>query len=488
MKQKLNQNFQNSQKSLLNHSTPLCVDMDGSLIKTDTLLEEIAIAFQNGLFFKDLLWLTKGKAQFKAKLAEEIELNPELLPYNENVLSYLKEQKSLGRYLVLATASNEKIAHSVNQHLELFDEVIASDGKRNLRGAVKADALIDRFGARGFSYLGNDRSDLEVWKNAKTGILINTTKSLSNRAEKLVVIEAHLTEPVNKKEAIIQELRPHHWLKNLLVFAPIILANAFSDSAAWIQTGIVFLALCATASGIYVINDIFDLEADRQHFSKRLRPIACGSIAIKEAFILICSMFFIGFILSYITSTFLLVFAYAFIGIIYSVYLKKRPLVDIFTLAGFYTIRLFIGGVASGHLVSLWLLAFSIFLFLSLAIIKRLTELRKISITSNANISRRGYYAEDAYILQAMGVASSFVSTVVLALFVQSDVAASEYARPDILWAVVPAMLFWQCRLWLSVSRGHMHHDPVVYAAKDKVTWAVGMVLLFIIVAANFRM
>jgi 4-hydroxybenzoate polyprenyltransferase len=488
MKQKLHQNFQHSQKSLVNHSAPLCVDMDGSLIKTDALLEGIAIAFQHWRFLKDLLWLAKGKAQFKAKLAEEIKLNPELLPYNESVLSYLKEQKSLGRYLVLATASDEKIARSVSQHLALFDEVIASDGKRNLRGVIKANALINRFGVRGFSYLGNDKADLEVWKNAKTGILVNTTKSLSTQAENLVEIEARLSQPINKKEAIVQELRPHHWLKNLLVFVPIILANAFSDFEAWIQTSIVFLALCSTASGIYVINDIFDLEADRQHSNKRHRPIACGSITIKEAFILVPSMLFIGFILSYITSTFLLVLTYAFIGVIYSVYFKKKPLVDIFTLAGFYTIRLFIGGVASGHLVSLWLLAFSVFLFLSLAIIKRLSELRKLSIKSNSNILRRGYYAEDVYILQAMGVASSFVSTVVLALYVQSDVAASQYARPDILWALVPAMLFWQCRMWLSVSRGNMHDDPVVYAAKDKVTWAVVLALLLIILAANIPM
>ncbi len=485
MKQNSHSNFQHSIKSLHSYSTPLCVDLDGSLINTDTLLESMAIALKRWRSLKALLWLTKGKALFKAKLAEEIIPNPAFLPYNEAVIDYLKKQKSLGRYLVLATASNKKIALSVSQHLGFFDEVISSDDKKNLRGSKKADALVKRFGVRGFSYLGNDRTDLEVWKDAQTGVLANTTKSLSTQAERLVKIEASLSQPQNKKEAILKALRPHHWLKNLLVFVPIILSNAFSDFEAWIQTGVVFVALCSTASGIYVINDIFDIEADRQHSSKRYRPFACGLLSIKEAFALVPILFLIGFLLSSVASTFVLVLTYVIIGVAYSVYLKKLPLVDIFTLAGFYTLRLFIGGIASGHFVSLWLLAFSVFLFLSLGIVKRLTEINKLSISSKESLAGRGYLSADANILQTMGVGSSFVSTVVLALYVQSDVAANAYNRPEILWAIVPTMLFWQCRMWFSVSRGNMHDDPVVYTAKDKVTWAVGFILLITILVAN---
>ena len=485
MEQITNQNIQHSLKGSNENPTPLCVDLDGNLINTDTLLESITIAFRNWRYFKVLLWITKGKAKFKAKLAEEIVPNPALLPYNKSVLNYLKKQKAMGRYLVLATASDRKIALSVNQHLNLFDEVIASDGKNNLRGAKKAKALIDRFGIHGFSYLGNDRTDLEVWKSPKTGVLVNASKSLSKQAEHFVKIEARLSQPKNKIEAILKEIRPHHWLKNLLVFVPIILANAFTDFEAWLQTGIVFISLCATASAIYVINDIFNIEADRQHSSKRNRPIACGSINIKEAFVLISAMLFIGIILSHITSTFLLVLTYAVTGLAYSIYLKKLPLVDIFTLAGFYTIRLFIGGVASGHLVSFWLLAFSIFLFLSLAIIKRLSELKKLVISSKENLARRGYFNQDADILQAMGVCSSFVSTVVLALYVQSDVGCKRiYSAPDTLghcpYNIILAMPHVVIR-----CRGNMHDDPVVYAAKDKVTWAVGLTLLIIILTAN---
>ena len=286
MVRKSHQDFHHSPTNLRSHPAPLCVDLDGSLINTDTLLESITIALRHWRSLKVLLWLTKGKAPFKAKLAEEIILNPELLPYNEVVLSYLKEQKSLGRYLVLATACDEKIAFSVSQHLGLFDEVIASDGKKNLRGAAKATALIKRFGVRGFSYLGNDRTDLEVWKKSQTGILTNTTNSVAAQAERLVEIEARLSKPQPKIKAILRALRPHHWVKNLLVFLPIILANKFTDFDAWIQTFIVFTSLCATASGIYVINDIFDVEADRQHSTKRYRPIACGALPIKGAFAL----------------------------------------------------------------------------------------------------------------------------------------------------------------------------------------------------------
>jgi len=393
------QNLHNSPTNQKSHSTPLCVDLDGSLINTDTLFESMAIALRNWRSLTVLFWLTRGKAQFKAKLSEEFIPNPKYLPYNETVLNYLKEQKSFGRYLVLATACNKKIALSVSQHLGIFDEVIASDDKKNLRGTAKAKALINRFGVRGFSYLGNDRTDLEVWKDAYTGVLVNTKKSVITQAERLVEIEARLSQSQNKIETILLALRPHHWIKNLLVFVPIILSNAFTDFEAWMQTCIVFLSLCATASGIYLINDIFDIEADRQHSSKRHRPIACGTISIKKAFVLVLTMLSIGFFLSAITSTFILVFTYVVIGIAYSVYLKKQPLVDIFTLAGFYTIRLLIGGVASGYLVSLWLLAHSVFLFLSLAIVKRLTEIRKLSISSKESLVGRGYLRGDSNIL-----------------------------------------------------------------------------------------
>jgi 4-hydroxybenzoate polyprenyltransferase len=479
------QDLHHSPTNQHSHSIPLCIDLDGSLINTDIIFESMAVAIRHLSSLKALLWLTKGKAQFKEKLAGEIIPNPTFLPYNEAVLNYLKEQKSSGRYLVLATACNKKIALSVSQHLGLFDEVIASDSKKNLRGTAKAKALIERFGDRGFSYLGNDRTDLEVWKAAQTGVLVNTNNSVAARAESLVELEANLSQPQNKIKAILLALRPHHWLKNLLVFVPIILSSAFSDFEAWIQTCIVFGSLCATASGIYLINDIFDIEADRQHSSKRYRPIACGTFSIKRAFVLVLTMLLIGFFLSAITSTFILVFTYAVIGIAYSAYLKKQPLLDIFTLAGFYTIRLFIGGVASGYLVSLWLLAYSVFLFLSLAIVKRLTEIRQLSISSKDRLVGRGYLREDSNILQTMGVGSSFVSAVVLALYVQSDVAAKAYAHPEILWGIVPMSLFWQCRMWLSSSRGNMHDDPIVFAVKDRITWAIGIVLILILIGAN---
>ena len=223
--------------------TPLCVDLDGSLINTDTLFENIAIALRNWHFFKAMLWLLKGRAQFKEKLAQEIMPDAKYLPYNRAVLDYLKEQKSLGRYLVLATACNNKIAQSVSQHLGIFDEVIASDGKSNLRGATKAQALINRFGVRGFSYLGNDKTDLKVWKEALTGILVNTKNSVAAQAEQLVVIEARLYQPQDTLKTIFLSLRPHHWLKNLLVFVPIILSNAFSNYYAWWQAFIVFLSI-----------------------------------------------------------------------------------------------------------------------------------------------------------------------------------------------------------------------------------------------------
>ena len=282
-------------------------------------------------------------------------------------------------------------------------------------------------------------------------------------------------------------MRPHQWVKNLLVFVPLIASRSFSDRPGLIAAMTLFASFCATASGIYLINDLLDLEADRAHPRKRLRPFASGALAPGLGVALAVALVVAGFALAFATGAAALLATYALISVSYSVLLKKYPLLDVFILAALYTLRVVAGGVASGHLVTLWLLAFSGFTFLSLALVKRTGELVNVrNRRSEAGTTRRGYRPDDIGILEISGVASAFASSVVLALFVGSAAAVPQYQSSETLWAIVPLILFWQLRLWLSTERGRMHDDPIVYASKDWVSWIVGASTVAIVLLASW--
>lgn len=463
------------------NNTPLCVDLDGTLVKTDTLIESGLSAFRNPSILFRLLasLLLHGKAGFKAMAVKHSQINVALLPYNGPLLDYLKEQKRSGRTLVLATAANQNIAHRVADHLDLFDEVIASDERHNLRGATKADALANRFGPRGFSYAGNDRTDVPVWSSAQSAILVNTSGSVAQLAEKQTTIEHRIDNQTPRISVLLQALRPHHWVKNLLVFVPVVTANALGDVHAWLISAIMFLGFCATASGIYVINDICDLSADRQHLRKRFRPFASGDLSVLTGLVMGPVLVGMGLAAAYSIGVLLPLLFYTGISLAYSLKLKEMPLVDVFTLSALYTVRLLAGGMVTGYIVSLWLLAFSAFLFLSLALIKRVAELNAMITENRTIMARRGYSRNDLPILQMMGVGASLVSALVLALYVQ-DASITRHVNAVILWGIVPVLLFWQCRLWLSVARRYMHEDPIVYASRDWVSHLVGVTLIAI--------
>jgi 4-hydroxybenzoate polyprenyltransferase len=453
---------------------PLCVDMDGTLLNTDTLLEcFFALIKDFGALFSMIGWLIRGRAHFKQQLALRAGLDPALLPYNEGLISWLSEQKRMGRRLILATAADHIIADSVAKHVRLFDEVIASDGINNLRGTAKAEAIDAYLGGEPYAYAGNDFSDLKVWQHADSAILVNAPKSVCRAAEKITRIETHVDDRPPWTRALLKALRPHQWVKNILVFVPIVTAGAILDITAWTDALLMFVAFCSTASAIYVINDLTDLAADRQHQRKRNRPFASGALPLYHGPIVVPGLLLAGGILAAAAGAFAVVVVYALSSILYSFKLKSLVLIDVFMLAALYTIRLFGGGEASGHPVSLWLLAFYSFLFLSLAIVKRVAELMALSPGHKGKPAGRGYRASDLDILRLMGVASSFTSCLVLALYVQSDLAVGATSLDELHWAIVPLMLFWQCRIWLATARGKMHDDPIVFAAKDPVSWVV---------------
>jgi len=455
---------------------PLVVDLDGTLVRTDTLVECVVAAIRQPLkFLRAVAALHFGKARLKQELAAVAELDPALLPYNEELLAFLRDEQKSGRPLILATAADQSIAFGVARHLDLFDRVLASDGDHNLKGAAKLAAIREALGDQPFAYVGDDRADLAIWREAESGIVVDAPRSVARAAAQATRIEHEFTAPTHWTKALLRAVRPHQWVKNLLVFVPLATAMARQggDAHELLDAVMMFAAFCCTASGIYLINDLCDLAADRQHQKKRYRSLASGALSLSVGIVVAPLLIMSGVGLSLAADAFTVLAAYAGISIAYSLYFKSRPLVDVFMLAGLYTIRMIGGGIATGHYVSLWLLAFSSFLFLSLAIVKRVAELQTMTGSETSRVAGRGYRAGDIRILEQMGVAASFVTSLVLALYVQSELIAGPEHGPTLSWAIVPLILFWQCRIWLATSRGRMHHDPIVFAARDWVSWLV---------------
>jgi 4-hydroxybenzoate polyprenyltransferase len=469
--------------------TPLCVDLDGTLSKTDLLLETIVAAIKIHWFHLFLIpaWFFSGKAAAKSKLATIGSIDPSTIPYNDNLVEYLRRERERGRKIVLATASDRKIAEPIARHLGFFDDIVASDGITNLKGEAKANALVDLYGDRGFAYAGNSRSDLPVWRRAKSALLVNTTRSVSRTVEVLLPIERTFHDRKPMLHAFIREIRPHQWIKNILIFIPPMAGHMLLNATVLFRTLITFVAFCAAASGIYLINDLLDLESDRHHPRKRNRPFASGELPLQFGLagpILAASALAIGYAVS--SGVMIIVSIYLFLSLVYSNYLKTKPLVDVFCLATLYTIRIFAGGVASDSGVSIWLLNFSGFLFLSLGFLKRYAEYFSSNQTKNSAVNRRrGYTEKDSMLIMMMGIGSSFISSLILGFYVNSMQAHIAYRRPYLLWGIVPLTLFWQCRMWLSTVRGYMHDDPIVYAAKDKISYYVLAIIFLIYLSAS---
>jgi 4-hydroxybenzoate polyprenyltransferase/phosphoserine phosphatase len=469
----------------ITEAVPLCVDLDGTLIRSDTLLEGMLTCLSSMRIGALTGAALHGRAALKERVAALAPTDASLLPYNESLLDYVRSEKASGRRIVLATAAHESVALGVAAHLGLFDEVIASTGTRNLKGGAKAKALVERFGVEGFAYAGDARADLAVWRYAASAILVNTSGAVAAKARSHTTVEHVVADQPPLAAALLRAMRPHQWVKNLLVFVPIFTADAMTDPRSWVGGVLAFVAFCAVASSVYLVNDLLDLSADRAHAHKRHRPFAAGAAPLPSGVALFLLLLAGGASLAWCAGILLIVLGYAALSLSYSLWLKRQPLVDVFLLAGLYTIRLLGGGEATGHTLSLWLLAFSSFLFLSLALVKRVAEVMESARNSSASLSGRGYGPGDLHILELFGVASTFASSLVLALYVQYMTTSGRFESPAILWGIVPLTLLWNCRMWLSTTRGYMHHDPILYAARDWVTWAVLAAMALVVVAAR---
>lgn len=454
---------------------PLCVDLDGTLLRTNSLHEAAfaAVLADWTVLIRLPAWLARGRARLKQELARRWHFSAARLPYSAGLLQLLEEEHARGRRIILTTAADRRIADAIAAELGLVDEVIASDGVNNLRGARKAEALCRRFGEKGFVYAGNDGTDNAVWQSAAAAIVVNAPASVARGAERACPVLAVIEDEGSRLRAALRALRPYQWVKNVFTLVPLLAAGDVRNFEAWGHTLAIMAAFCATASAIYVLNDLSDLAADRAHPRKRLRPFASGALPLGVGLAMAPVLLLLGAWLGAMSGAIMVLALYVVLSLGYTIRLKEQPLIDVFILAALYTIRLFAGGEASGHRVSMWLLGFSSFLFLSLALVKRVSELYRLQGEASDRTARRGYMVQDLPMLQTLGCAASFASAVVLSLYVQSDTALSAYDRPWMLWAVIPLLLFWQCRLWLSTSRGYMNDDPIVYAARDWVSWLV---------------
>lgn len=471
-----------------NSSLPICVDLDGTLAKNDPLVEAAISACRKHWtnFIRLPVLFLSGRAALQIRLAKIYAPNPETFPYDEELIAFLKKEREEGRRIVLVTACDRSIADQISRHLGIFDHVIASDGSAPLIGEARARVLTGRFGERGFVYAGNRKRDLPVWKKAKAAVLVNASGEVLSAVSTAAPIEREFRNRKPEVVEIFRALRPYQWVKNLLVFIPLIAGHRFHEKAALLPTFIAFLAFCSAASGTYLINDFFDMEADRLHPQKRHRPFASGDLPLRYGLfgpLLIVGALGIGLAVS--RGVLLTLFAYIGLSLLYTIRIKKIPLVDVFCLAALYILRIISGGVSSGSYASVWLLNFSGFLFLSLGFLKRYTEFSQSEANQTSEMNHRGYTNPDVLLLIIMGVGSSFISSMVLGLYINSTQAYSAYHTPVLLWGIIPLILLWQCRMWLAAIRGVMTTDPIIYAARNKLSLLLLVFTILIYILAS---
>lgn len=471
-------------------SPVLCVDLDGTLIRGD-LLWECVLALLKSRPLAVLLmpfWLLRGRAFLKHQLASHVHLDPARLPYRDRVIDLVKQEKKANRRIALVTGADRELAESVSQHLGLFDEVHASNGRLNLHGHVKAAFLAKRFASTGFEYIGDAAADIEVWRHARAAYVVGPP-ARALLAASVTTLKGNIVTGRATWRTWVDALRGHHWAKNLLLFLPLALSHNLSI-AAFFRTAAGFVLYGFCASGLYILNDLLDLHSDREHPWKKERPFAAGDISIPEgllvSFTLLCFALCVGFLLD--AEFGLALVGYAAMTMAYSLYLKKTVLLDVFVLSSFYSFRILAGALISSTPLSQWFLAFSLFFFLSLAMAKRYSELLHAHDLVASGNSGRGYRAGDRELLLSFGVGSAFSAVVIFSLYVHSPEVRILYSSPEYLFLLCPIVLFWLSRNWLLAHRGELREDPVTLAIRDRVSYAAALASVIVIAASMIRM
>lgn len=464
----------------------LAVDLDETLVFTDMLYESFWSAFSKDwtILIKSFFWLLKGKANLKKNLYKTSNIDVTCLPYNNEVINLIKRYKKKSSHIVLVTASNQNIANKIANHLKVFDEVKGSNNKINLKGKLKANFLKNRYGTRGFDYVGNSLDDLHSWKEAKKAILANNNSNIVKACSKVNSNFIRLKTKSSKNLILeyIKAIRAYQWIKNILVFVPMFAANQiilenFNNSA------IAFIAFSLAASSGYLLNDLLDLQADRSHNYKKFRPIASAIVSIKNAMLTLLILFFLSLVLAYSVGIYFLlaVFLYWLLSLSYSLIIKKIVILDIFLISALYTFRICSGGVATGIPISFWLLLFSIFLFLSLAAIKRQSELVNQKKNKQSKLLlRRSYSIEDLSIITMIASSAGLISVLIAGLYINSSEIMILHSRIWPLKLACITLLIWLIRILYASSKGQIVEDPIVYALKDKTSRVCLIVILFL--------
>jgi 4-hydroxybenzoate polyprenyltransferase/phosphoserine phosphatase len=461
--------------------TALFVDLDGTLVATDVLWEAFmrVVKAQPWVVFIMPLWLLRGRAALKREMSERAAVEAASLPYRDEVVEYIKERRGNGCRVVLATASDRRWADGVAAHLEIFDDVIASDGERNLKGAHKL-AAIETYCAEhqlvAWGYVGDASADVPIWTKADEVLMVEPSAGLLSRVRASKEPARVFGKRKGKLRAIAKAMRVHQWVKQVLLFVPLLLARRFDDIGLLVDAAAAFVAFSLCASAVYVGNDLFDIEADRHHPRKRKRPFAAGTLPIMFGPPMLVGLLLAAFTISALVLPpvyMALLVLYLIVNGLYSSVLKSKLLVDVMVLAGLYTLRIYAGGVATQLVVSEWLLAFSIFMFTSLAFAKRYVEMARLSREGATTAKGRGYEVGDLSLIESIGPTSGYLAVLVFALYIH-DGAPEVYANKSLLWLTCPLLLYWITRLWFLAKRAELHDDPVVFAVTDKVSLGVG--------------
>lgn len=468
---------------------PLIVDMDGALLRTDTTFEGLA----RGLFVKPLSTLLAftsllgGRARFKRRIAEVIEIDVESLPVREDFVEHLAQERARGRDIHLVSGSDHKIVERVAQRIGLFDSAHGSADGRNLKGAVKAQFLEERFGE--YAYAGDSPADLKVWRRSRGVVLVGASPSTARKARKLAApVEAEFLDRPAPIRLWLKALRLHQWAKNVLLFIPLLLSGHFADADLLLRCVLGFLILGVTASGTYIINDLSDLAADRRHRTKRNRPFASGALKVYQGLLVGPLLIGCGVVAAYALSpgfaAALLVYLVSTLA--YTLWLKAAPFLDVMLLGWLYTLRLLMGVVLANSVSSEWLLTFSMFFFFSMSLAKRHVEVSAASAQGSA-IPGRGYEPKDAPLTLAFGVAGTTASLLIMTLYLMEEAFPSGvYGQPVALWLVLPIIGLWTMRIWLLAHRGQLDDDPVTFAVRDRFSIGLGAALAFAFAYAVF--
>lgn len=454
------------------------VDLDGTLLKTDLLFES-ALAFARKApwhVFLILFWCLRGRATLKAQLARRVILDLPHLPYDDAVLGVLRAGKQQGFQLVLSTASHQTFASQVARHLNLFDDIIATD-QVNCKGEVKLRAIQARAGQAPYAYFGDSLADRPVFSDADIAVLVRPSRSrlrrvLRTRANLRVIGSAPRRLP-----ALLRQLRPHQWCKNALLIIPMLAAHHFFQLSRYISVAVAIVAFSALSSSVYVINDLVDLDSDRRHLRKRFRPLASGALPVSHAFLLFPLLWLPTLACAlYLPPAFgLTLIIYLVVNLAYSFSLKRVVVADTLVLAALYSLRLFAGAAATSVPLTRWMLAFSMFLFLSLAFLKRFSELIRSQTSPHERLPGRGYMVQDLSAVQITGLTCAGIAVLVLAMYVLSPDVARLYRRPDLLLMCCPVLFYWVIRMWMRAQRGEDTEDPIRTAMRDPASYLAGL-------------